>query len=70
MKESRVLTGYVFGTLLTLGGLAIALFEDRSSVPRFGVSAALGVPTWVLGVLVLLFGVVVLVRSIRLARQK
>jgi hypothetical protein len=70
MKESRVLTGYVFGTLLTLGGLAIALFEDRSSVPRFGVSDALGVPTWVLGVLVLLFGVVVLVRSIRLARQK
>ena len=70
MKESRVLTGYVFGSILALGGLAMALFVDKSRVPRFGISAALGIPSWILGLLIFVFGVVVLVRSVRLSRQK
>jgi hypothetical protein len=70
MKQSRVLTGYVFGSILTLGGLATAVFYDKSSVSRYGVSGGLGIPMWVLGIVVAVFGVVVLVRSFLLQRQK
>ena len=70
MKQSRVLTGYVFGSLLTLGGLATAIFSDKSSVSRYGVSGGLGIPVWVLGIVVAVFGIVVLVRSLLLQRQE
>jgi hypothetical protein len=70
MKQSRVLTGYVFGSLLAVGGLAMAIFSDRSSVSRFGITGALGIPVWVLGLFVLVFGIVVLVRSLLLQRQE
>ena len=65
-----MLTGYVFGSILALGGLAIALFVDRSAIMSYGVTGALGVPFWAGGVFLFLFGAVVLVRSFRLQRQK
>jgi hypothetical protein len=70
VKESRVLTGYVFGGILALGGLLVAVFADRSRVSHVGVSGALDMPLWLLGALVCVFGVVVIWRSIRLQRQK
>jgi hypothetical protein len=70
MKESTVLTGYVFGSILTLGGLAMVIFVDKAAVMSSGVSDAFGVPVWIMGALVLLFGATVLVRSFRLQRQK
>jgi len=70
MKESTVLTGYVFGSILTLGGVATTVFSDKSAVMNGGVSGALGIPIWVMGVLLLIFGVVVLVRSFRLQRHE
>ena len=70
MKQSRVLTGYVFGSILAVGGLLVAIFSDRSRISHVGVSGALGLPLWVLGGLIGIFGVVVIWRSIRLHRQK
>jgi hypothetical protein len=70
VKESRVLTGYVFGGILALGGLLVAVFWDKSDVSSRGVLGALGIPFWVFGALVCVFGVVVIWRSIRLQRQK
>jgi len=70
VKESTVLTGYVFGSILTLGGLAIAIFADKSAIMSYGVTGFFGVPFWAGGVFLFIFGVVVLVRSFRLQRQK
>jgi hypothetical protein len=70
MNDPNVSTGYVFGTLLTVGGLLTAIFVDKSTVSGTGVSGAFDVPMWAMGLAIVVFGVVVLWRTVLLHRKQ
>lgn len=70
MNDPNVSTGYVFGTLLTVGGLLTAIFVDKSTVSGTGISGAFDVPMWAMGLAIVVFGVVVLWRTVLLHRKQ
>jgi len=69
VDNPRVLIGYVFGSIFTLGGLATALFVDKSQVSSTGVTGFLGIPIWIMGLLIAAAGIVILWRSVLLHRK-
>jgi len=69
VDNPRVLIGYVFGSIFTVTGALTALFVDKSQVSSTGVTGFLGVPIWIMGLLIAAAGIVILRRSVLLHRK-